>query len=357
MENYYYGGFEGNDEQPAENNGLQIIAVPEPIQIQQSFDELPIQQNSGNENLSHHVTYICNVCQRQFSSGQALGGHMRIHSKMKKLEDIVDVTSSSEEECVDYGTIATEHQSDEVILAAYNLMCLSQGCHDLLDSQKDVNETRRKDENEYGVSEHVIQWKRMRKEPQLKNKRVRQVKYNIETTDTVLAEKKMKMIWKPKVRAFKSRSRIQKKIFKGSKVFNCKTCGKIFPTFQALGGHRSSHCKSKNTQAIELSYATEGKKYATSSFQLKGKIEFQEDASLHQCNICYKTFQTPKDLGDHKRRHWTGGSTEIELSEVESEDSQTTVGSIEPLPLEEKASKTDRKVLDFDLNDLCTIDE
>jgi DNA-directed RNA polymerase subunit RPC12/RpoP len=339
MENYW-----------AENNGLQIIAVPEPIQIQQSFDELPIQQNSGNENLSHHVTYICNVCQRQFSSGQALGGHMRIHSKMKKLEDIVDVTSSSSEKCVDYGTIGTELQSDEVILAAYNLMCLSQGCHDLLDIQKDVNETRRKDENEYGVSEHVIQWKRMRKESQLKNKRVRQVKYNIETTDTVLAEKKMKMIWKPKVRAFKSRSQIQKKIFKGSKVFNCKTCGKIFPTFQALGGHRSSHCKSKNTQAIELSYATEGKKYATSSFQFKGKIECQ-------CNICYKTFPTPKDLVDHKRRHWTGGSTEIELSEVESEDSQTTVGSIEPLPLEEKASKTDHKVLDYDLNDLCTIDE
>ncbi|GMY23885.1 zinc finger protein ZAT4-like, partial [Fagus crenata] len=197
MENYYYSGFEWNDEQLAENNGLQIIAVTEPIQIQQSFDELRIQQNSGNENLSHHVTYICNVCQRKFSSRQALGGHMWIHSKMKKLEDIVDLTSSSEK-CVDYGTIGTEHQSDEVILATYNLMCLSQGCHDLLDSQKDVNETRRKDENEYGVSEHVIQWKRMRKESQLKNKRARQVKYNIETTDTMLTEKKMKMIWKPK---------------------------------------------------------------------------------------------------------------------------------------------------------------
>ncbi|GMY23886.1 hypothetical protein FCV25MIE_19127, partial [Fagus crenata] len=69
------------------------------------------------------------------------------------------------------------------------------------------------------------------------------------------------------------------------------------------------------------------------------------------------TFPTPKDLGDHKRRHWTGWSTEIELSEVESGDSQATVGFIEPFPLEEKASKIDCKVLDFDLNDLCTIDE
>ena len=33
------------------------------------------------------------------------------------------------------------------------------------------------------------------------------------------------------------------------KVFNCSTCKKTFPTFQALAGHRFSHSKSKNTES------------------------------------------------------------------------------------------------------------
>ena len=394
MESYNHGRFEWNDELSEENNGLQIILFPdepEPIQVEQSFIGLPIQQQSFGK-------HICNFCQRKFSCGQALGGHKRIHStkfQSEKFKFKVDNSPSSSEKsdtiepdivnrdigkfqcCLCFKEFKSRKSlsghmkyhpnrnwrgiqppQPELALTSPILMLpehdkdglprwtktAKRGRGNLVDSSRDLDPvivaadvliSLAQDKNEYRAFEHVDKRKRMMEEPQLKKKRnlrmadqesvdaeyewrdfeqgkkdkimreLQEVEHDIATIDNMLAGKKMeKKNWESKVRAFESQ--IQKKILKKLEVYKCSTCARTFTTFQALGGHRSSHTKHKKPQAIEPSYATKGKEYATPTGQVAES----------------------------------------------SEDSQT-FGAIESLSLREEANQTQtsRKVLDFDLNE------
>ena len=394
MESYNHDRFEWNDELSEENNGLQIILFPdepEPIQVEQSFIGLPIQQQSFGK-------HICNFCHRKFSCGQALGGHKRIHStkfQSEKFKYKVDHSPSSSEKsdtiepdivnrdigkfqcCLCFKEFKSSKSlsghmkyhpnrnwrgiqppQPELALTSPILMLpehdkdglprwtktAKRGRGNLVDSSRDLDPvivaadvliSLAQDKNEYRAFEHVDKRKRMMEEPQLKKKRnlrmadqesvdaeyewrdfeqgkkdkimreLQEVEHDIATIDNMLAGKEMeKRNWESKVRAFESQ--IQKKILKKLEVYKCSTCARTFTTFQALGGHRSSHTKHKKPQAIEPSYATKGKEYATPTGQVAES----------------------------------------------SEDSQT-FGAIESLSLREEANQTQtsRKVLDFDLNE------
>ena len=72
-------------------------------------------------------------------------------------------------------------------------------------------------------------------------------------------------------------------------VFECKTCSKRFPSFQALGGHRTSHTR---LQARMLSDAAGG----------AGAAE-RDRARVHECAVCGLEFSMGQALGGHMRRH------------------------------------------------------
>ncbi|XP_049380431.1 zinc finger protein ZAT12-like [Solanum stenotomum] len=66
--------------------------------------------------------------------------------------------------------------------------------------------------------------------------------------------------------------------------FECKTCNKRFPSFQALGGHRASHNKRS---------------------RLLGEFLVQTNTKnkMHKCSICGMEFSLGQALGGHMRRH------------------------------------------------------
>lgn len=68
------------------------------------------------------------------------------------------------------------------------------------------------------------------------------------------------------------------------RVFECKTCNRQFPSFQALGGHRASHKKPK-TNGDSRNQVTVSK------------------PRTHECAICGLEFTIGQALGGHMRRH------------------------------------------------------
>ncbi|MCD9558582.1 hypothetical protein HAX54_015988 [Datura stramonium] len=65
--------------------------------------------------------------------------------------------------------------------------------------------------------------------------------------------------------------------------FECKTCNKRFSSFQALGGHRTSHNKRPRLLGEFL-------------------VETKRN-KMHKCSICGMEFSLGQALGGHMRRH------------------------------------------------------
>ncbi|XP_010253292.1 PREDICTED: zinc finger protein ZAT12-like [Nelumbo nucifera] len=113
------------------------------------------------------------------------------------------------------------------------------------------------------------------------------------------------------------------------RVFECKTCNRKFPSFQALGGHRASHKKPRLMGADDPNHQAQ-----LHNLQVKPKT--------HECSICGLEFAIGQALGGHMRRHRSA------LSE----------GLLSPpppppapqVPAVLKRSSSSRRVLCLDLN-------
>ncbi|KAF8039904.1 hypothetical protein BT93_B2195 [Corymbia citriodora subsp. variegata] len=74
------------------------------------------------------------------------------------------------------------------------------------------------------------------------------------------------------------------------RMFTCKTCNREFSSFQALGGHRTSHKKPKLISGDLFHLGS-----AADSSPPKPKT--------HECSICGLQFPLGQALGGHMRRH------------------------------------------------------
>ncbi|KAL8152860.1 hypothetical protein V2J09_010620 [Rumex salicifolius] len=119
----------------------------------------------------------------------------------------------------------------------------------------------------------------------------------------------------------------------GMFVYECKTCNRCFPSFQALGGHRASHRKPKLPVTV-LSLTEDHRDYFQSAESAKIKKVEELGLSLqmacnssntlsasydhhhqnesnnnhksnkvHACAICGAEFSSGQALGGHMRRH------------------------------------------------------
>ncbi|KAI4996820.1 hypothetical protein ZWY2020_052164 [Hordeum vulgare] len=77
----------------------------------------------------------------------------------------------------------------------------------------------------------------------------------------------------------------------GGGAYECRTCGRRFATFQALGGHRTSHKRPRvRAHGLDLLLGARPGK-ATAPVQ------------LHRCGTCGQAFPTRQALGGHLRGH------------------------------------------------------
>ncbi|XP_010034254.2 zinc finger protein ZAT9-like [Eucalyptus grandis] len=183
--------------------------------------------------------------------------------------------------------------------------------------------------------------------------------HNLERNPNMEAGKKIKVSGMCKTQDLSTNKEVAVMPVKEDKIltdhrFKCMTCEKTFPTFQALGGHRSSHNKERgNVQPPEASLSTGAsgteKKIAPSAKIHAAETNncatssVQEDFMTHRCEICCKKFPTGQALGGHKRCHWAGQTEGPPSSEVVSPGDQ--------------ASQSGPRALAFDLNEPPPMDE
>jgi hypothetical protein len=80
--------------------------------------------------------------------------------------------------------------------------------------------------------------------------------------------------------------------------YECSVCGKVYASYQALGGHKTSHRKPPTPPAAQA--ASAGGDEASG-----GSVA---EAKVHRCSLCDRTFPSGQALGGHKRLHYEGGA-------------------------------------------------
>ncbi|KAG9449533.1 hypothetical protein H6P81_009498 [Aristolochia fimbriata] len=108
----------------------------------------------------------------------------------------------------------------------------------------------------------------------------------------------------------------------GFYVYECKTCNRCFPSFQALGGHRASHKKPKTMAVTAAAAAVEeagngpnclaiqvGARPISFNYGgINGNASINNNNNnnkprVHECSICGSEFSSGQALGGHMRRH------------------------------------------------------
>lgn len=90
--------------------------------------------------------------------------------------------------------------------------------------------------------------------------------------------------------------------------YKCSVCGKSFPSYQALGGHKTSHRKpvSNNNNNDDGNNSISNGSVINSGNISNGLVG--QSGKTHKCSICFKSFPSGQALGGHKRCHYDGGN-------------------------------------------------
>ncbi|KQJ86119.1 zinc finger protein 1 [Brachypodium distachyon] len=88
------------------------------------------------------------------------------------------------------------------------------------------------------------------------------------------------------------------------RLHGCALCGKAFPSYQALGGHKASHRKPPSLPAPASGADEQQQPQATAASS--GYVSGGGKLKAHECNVCGNAFATGQALGGHKRRHYDG---------------------------------------------------
>ncbi|XP_022857561.1 zinc finger protein ZAT9-like [Olea europaea var. sylvestris] len=193
--------------------------------------------------------HFCKVCNEGFRCGGALGGHMRAHV----IGDINNVEEENSRNELSEGNYKHPYSLQAKTSRYVGYQVSEEERHKQKSKATIKMDNNYDDHDRYSVSSE---------EEDLANCLVL-----LSNTSCALSNKKE--IIKAKQVEIKG-------------MFQCKSCKKIFNSHQALGGHRASHKKVKESHD---SYS-------------------KKTSKVHECSVCRRVFSSGQALGGHKRCHW-----------------------------------------------------
>ncbi|CAD6211622.1 unnamed protein product [Miscanthus lutarioriparius] len=97
--------------------------------------------------------------------------------------------------------------------------------------------------------------------------------------------------------------------------FRCAVCGKAFASYQALGGHKSSHRKPPTPEQYAAAFAATAQTASGGDFdETTASPGSAASGGPHRCTICRRGFATGQALGGHKRCHYWDGTSSVSVS-------------------------------------------
>ncbi|CAH2057907.1 unnamed protein product [Thlaspi arvense] len=287
--------------------------------------------------------YKCRFCFKSFINGRALGGHMRSHmlslSAKRELYELTgeeegeeeerpsqlsdddtesDASSSPDEEEEDHGNCGEfDNPKLDRLHTVDDEEMKFEFAEDDVESETEssrINPTRKRSKRTRKLGSFDFDFKKL--QTSQPGESVTEPEHHSSASDTTTEEDLafcLIMLSRDKWKQQKKNKTMSKQTveeedetdhecedYKWSKNrggrgrFKCETCGKVFKSYQALGGHRASHKKNK-----------------TCTTMTSTKTEYKNgvaEKKIHQCPICFRVFTSGQALGGHKRSH---GSSNI----------------------------------------------
>lgn len=87
-----------------------------------------------------------------------------------------------------------------------------------------------------------------------------------------------------------------------SRIYGCSVCGKAFGSHQALGGHKASH---RSRPAADEG-TKPSNSASTASTDASNYASAPGPHRLHACSTCGRNFPSGQALGGHMRKHYGG---------------------------------------------------
>jgi hypothetical protein len=83
-----------------------------------------------------------------------------------------------------------------------------------------------------------------------------------------------------KVKFFDSETKVTSKGESSKRKFECVTCNRIFPSYQALGGHRASHKRTKGCGSSRIDQSSENENNAEMELEVDMKINVNAEGKM-----------------------------------------------------------------------------